>query len=192
MADSSKPSKERQVKGSLLVDFVKMIRATPDLPWADHLPAEDLELVNQMILPASWYPLESFQRIGLAVFKLVAKENYDMLRAYGRSQADKLHQENPGMVSQGRPGDTLEKQRVIQQRFYSFDLTESEDVGPGHIIVHIYTNPEEVGVKMMIEINSGQVERLIELSGGTNIEVKLIEAVWEGADRSSLEVKWEE
>jgi len=192
MKDSSKPPEGRYVKGSLFLDFIKMIRGNPDLPWSDHLAPQDLDLIDQMILPASWYPMESFQRIGLAIFKLVVKENYELLRAYGRSLADKLHEENPGMVCEGRPSGTLEKHRTIQERQYSFEITRAEEVGPGHIIVHIYTTPEEVGVKMMIEINSGMVERLIELSGGRNIKVRLIEAVWEGADKSSLEVKWEE
>lgn len=192
MADSSKPPEERSVKGSLLIDFVKMIRGNPDLPWSEHMLPEDMDLVNQMILPASWYPMESFQRIGIAIFKLVAKEDYGLLRFYGRSMADKFNEELPGLVCEGRPADTLNKQGLIQQRLYSFDVAQTEDVGPCHMIVHIYTTPEEVAAKQMIEINSGLVERLLELSGATNIRVKLVEAVWEGAEKSSLEVKWEE
>lgn len=192
MADSSKPLEGRYVKGSLLLDFANMIETSPGLPWSDHLLPEDLELIGQMILPASWYPVESFQRIGLAAFVLLAKENYAIIRAYGRSLADKLNEEYPGMVCKGRASGTIEKHRAIQERLYSFEITRAEQIGPGHIAVHIYTTPEEVGVRPMMEINSGTVERLIELSGGRNIEVKVTEAVWEGADRSTLEVKWEE
>jgi len=54
MPESSKPQAGRWVKGSVLVDYVMLMRANPDLPWAENLSAEDLAQLKQMILPASW------------------------------------------------------------------------------------------------------------------------------------------
>jgi len=97
-----------------------MIRASPQLPWADHLKPEDLELINQFILPASWYPMEAFQRIGMAAFKLVAKENFAILRAYGSFLADRMKAENPGLVQAGRPAETIKCYQAIHERLCSF------------------------------------------------------------------------
>ena len=66
MPYATKPSEGRYVKGGLIIDYVKMIRAIPQLPWAEHLTPEELEQVQQLILAASWYPLELFQQIGRA------------------------------------------------------------------------------------------------------------------------------
>jgi hypothetical protein len=192
MTDPKKPPEGRYVKGSLMLDYVKTIKANPDLPWSDHLLPEDVELIKQYILPASWYPMEQYQRIGLAVFKLLVKENYEFLYAYGRSVADKMNADNPGLVVEGRARDTLVKYRAIQDRGYSFKAVETDDVGPGHIIVHILSAPEEKAAKLLIEIVSGTIGRLIELSGGKNVKIKLTESVWEGADQDSLEITWEE
>jgi len=188
MPESSKPSQGRRVKGSLIVDYVKMVRANSQLPWAEHLRPEDLELLKQMILPASWYPIQVLQRIGMAAFKLVAKENYAIIRAFGRAVADRANAENPG-----RARDTLRKYREFQNRLYSFKAAETEDLSPRHLLIHILSVPgEEAEVKLIVEISSGTVERLIELSGARNIRIKLTEAVWQGAGRNTLDVTWEE
>jgi len=192
MPESTKPKEGRYIKGILLVDYVKMIRGNPDQPWSDYLSAEDLEQVSQLILPASWYPLEFFQRVGAAVFKIIAKENYEVLRVFGRTMADKIHDENPGMVSHGRARDTLRKYRAVNERVYSFQPVETDDIGPGHLVFHTFSTPDEYGAKMIMEIVAGSIERLIALSGGRNINIRLIEAVWEGADQNSIEVTWEE
>ena len=187
-----KPKTGRYVKGILLVDYIKMIRANPDLPWSEHLSAEDLEQANQLILPGSWYPIEFFQRIGMAVFKVVAKGNYQLIHAYGRSLAEKMNAENPGMVSKGRPRDTLRKYRAIQDRLYSFKPVETEDLGPGHLVVKTFSKPDGPEAQVIMEIVAGTIERLIELAGGSNVKTKLLEAVWEGEDQNALEVKWDE
>ena len=46
--------KGRFVKGNVVLDYARMIRANPGLAWSKHLLAEDLEQIRQMILPASW------------------------------------------------------------------------------------------------------------------------------------------
>ena len=187
------PPRERSVKGSVILDYVKMIRANPHLPWSDHLQPGDLEVINQLILPASWYPLDLFQRVGLAVFKLVAKENYSLLRAYGRALADKMHAENPGLLVKGRPLDTLHKYRAIQDRLYSFKALDTEDISPQHMIVRIYSLslPEDIGIAVYIEQISGTMERLVELSGGGQVRVQLLESVLQGAKQKTLEITWE-
>jgi len=186
------PPRERSVKGSVILDYVKMIRANPHLPWSDHLQPGDLEVINQLILPAYWYPLDLFQRVGLAVFKLVAKENYSLLRAYGRALADKMHAENPGLVVKGRPRDTLNKYRAIQHRLYSFKGIDNEDISPQHMITKLYSLPEDIGTPVYIEQVCGTIERLIELSGGGQARVQLLESVSQGAKHNTLEITWEE
>jgi len=36
-------TKDREVKGSVIVDLANLINQLPDEPWADHLPPEDLQ-----------------------------------------------------------------------------------------------------------------------------------------------------
>ncbi|HUT55677.1 MAG TPA: hypothetical protein VM658_19965 [bacterium] len=181
----------RSVKGSVVIDYVRMVRATPDQPWDRYLLPEDMALIKQMVLPGSWYPIGFFQRIGLAVFKLVAKENNELLRAFGKSIADRLHADHPGMVSKDKPRNTLEKYIWIQKRFYNFDAFNTEDQGPGRLLVHIYSLPEEVGIPVYIIQISGMVERLIELSGHTFLGIKVTTANEPDRIISTMDVSWQ-
>jgi len=182
----------RYVKGSVVLDYAMMVRANPDLPWSDHLSADELDQVKQMILPGSWYPIQFFQRIGLAVFKLVAKESNPLLRAYGASLADRLNEDHPGMVTEGSPRDTLEKYVNIQRSFYSFDAFEIEEKAPTRLLVHIYSTPEEVEIPVYIEQICGMVERLLELSGRPDAEMKLTNSEDNGQVTSTMDVSWED
>jgi len=186
-----KLSKDRRVKGSVIIDYLKIIRANPDLPWAEHLTPSDLEQLDQMILPSSWYPIDLFERIGIAIFKLVSKDNYDIVHSFGRMVGERINTENPGLVVPDRPNDTLNKYLVIQDRLYSFKFIEKGDSSPGQTIVHIHSEPEDQGAPLLISSTSGTIERLIELSGARNIKFNLIESVAKGADKNSLEVTWE-
>ncbi|OGP57483.1 MAG: hypothetical protein A2V67_06605 [Deltaproteobacteria bacterium RBG_13_61_14] len=191
MPESSKPPAGRWVKGSALVDYVMLMRANPDLAWAENLLAEDLAQLKQMILPASWYPADLFQRLGVAVFKLVSKESYEVVRGFGRFLADRMNKENPGLVVPGRAQDTLSKYRVIQERLYSFKIIEIVESGPGRSRLRISTEPGDVAARLLAEVTAATAGRLVELSGGRNLEMKLLKAVWEGAKQTTLVASWE-
>jgi hypothetical protein len=182
----------RFVKGNVVLAYVKMIKANPGLPWSDHLLPADLALIEQMILPASWYPIEFFQRIGLAVFNLIAKGNDALLRAYGASLADQLDQDHPGMVTLGKPRSTLERYIQIQLRFYSFDAFEIEIKAPNRILVHIYSQADEVGIPVYVVQISGTVGKLIELSGTAPVIINTTDSTPEGQVKSTIDITWEE
>jgi len=191
MDGTAKPPAGRYVKGNVILDYVKMIRANPHLPWAEHLQTEDLEVVKQLVLPLSWYSLDQFQRLGVAVFKLIAKENYAVLRAYGRSLGDRMKADNPGMIARGGSRVTLARFSEIQKRLYSFSAQQIDDIGPGHIILHIYSTPADFGIPVYIEQLCGTIERLIELSGGRQVQIKFLESVLKGAKQNTLDITWE-
>ena len=191
MTTTEQASSARSVKGSVIIDYLKIIRANPDLPWSDHLLPGDLEQLGQMILPASWYPVDLFQRMGQAIFKLVSKENYQVVRSFGRALADRLNAENPSLVVPGKGLDTVKKYLAIQGRLYSFEVFKLGELDPGRMVIHIQTSPEDKEDRLLVEAVSGTILRLIELAGGKNAEIKILKASWKGDDRISLEIAWE-
>lgn len=46
-----------EVKGTLLVDYVKAIKGNKDREWDKWLEPEDWELIEGNVLPSQWYPL---------------------------------------------------------------------------------------------------------------------------------------
>jgi len=128
----------------------------------------------------------------MAIFKLVSKESYEVVHAFGRSLADRMNRVTPGMIVKGETMDTLNKFDAIQARQYSFKILEIEKAGPAKVIIHFYAEPGDRTLRLLVTTTFGTVERLVELSGGKNIQKKMISAMWEGADQTSMEVSWEE
>jgi len=182
----------RFVKGSVLVDYLKLMRSSPHLPWSDHLSPEELKQLGEMILPASWYSVDLFQRLGLAVFKLISKENYEVVRGYGRFLAEQMHAQNPGLVVKGRPLDTLNKYQVIQDRLFSFKVLEIKPQGPGRLSFLAHFLPEDVAIRLYMEVTAATIGRLIEFAEGRNLRARILEGMWQGANRNIMEVTWEE
>jgi hypothetical protein len=190
MLGSPKTPKGRFIKGSVLVDYVKLMHANPDLPWSEYLSPDDLAQLSQLLLPASWYPIELFDHLGLAVFRLVSKENWEVVKAYGRFLADKMNSESPGLVSRGRPADTLKKYRAILERLYSYPIVEFAEVGPGRARAEFKHQPEDVAVRQLLEVTTATIARLVELSEGREITVQV--DYQEGRDANALEITWQE
>ncbi len=65
---------DRRVRGVLFVDYVRMIRSNKQVDWGRYLSADDLRWLNARIDPDGWYPMESFERFGIAILHEVAKE----------------------------------------------------------------------------------------------------------------------
>ena len=64
-----------QVKGTLFVDYVRMLRAKKGVDWSRWLAPHDLEMLRTQIEPEAWYPMSTFERMGLAILAEVAQGN---------------------------------------------------------------------------------------------------------------------
>ena len=185
-----KPKEGRYVKGNVVIDYVKAIKANPDLPWSDYLLPEDMEITKQMILPGSWYPIDFFSRTGLAVFNLIAKGNKNLARMLGSSIADKIYTDHPAMISKGKPEETLSRYIQIQRSFYSFHAFDIEEYSNEQAIIKIYSKVDDPAVPEYIEQIFGVIERLIVLSEYSNTTLDVTESVSEDNLISCLNISW--
>jgi hypothetical protein len=72
------------VKGVLFLDYVRMIKSRRDVDWDKYLVPADREYLQGMVLPSQWYPLESYQRMGVAVLRELAGGKMEVVRLWGR------------------------------------------------------------------------------------------------------------
>src|SRR5690349_436248 len=94
---------ERRVKGTLFVDYVRMLRANKEADWSRYLQPGDLEFLSQRIDPSGWYPMESFERMGVAILAEVARGELELVREWGRAQTEWIGQSQPELLAQGDP-----------------------------------------------------------------------------------------
>ena len=131
-------TQDRRIKGSVVLDMVKVIRAFKDLPWGQYLKPEDFEIVKSMVIPTAWYPIETYQRMGLAVYKLVAKGSEDVVRTFGQAAMKELlaGPYRPFLVKND-PFEAVAKFFELRKSLFNFSRTAIEKTGAKSLRVNI-------------------------------------------------------
>jgi len=183
---------DKKVKGSVLMDQVRMIKANKDKDWNQYLKPQDWEVINGRILPSLWYPLEIFQRCGYAVFKLIAGGNLEAVRAYGRIRGKELFGDiYRAVILTQDPEKALERYNAITAQLYNFLNVKGEKVGDKHMRTTISYDPTDKTYEVHIYQVWGQIEQLIEMAGGKNVKVQLIAREWKGDPSTVFDITWE-
>ena len=107
-----------EVKGTWITDYVRMIRASKDKDWNQYLTPDDWDIINGKVLSSSWYPYESFLRIGKAVFREIARKNLEVSRAFGKMFADNIANVYKNIVIPGEPAASISKVYALQGTFF--------------------------------------------------------------------------
>jgi len=181
---------EKKVKGTIFSEYVRMIKANRELDWDEYLTDEEWKLVNEMILPSSWYPLESYKRMGLAVFKLMAKGDVKAAWNWGRLSVEGLTKVYKNLVSEGDPYEAVRRFTIIQGNLANFDIVElkKQEDRVLHVVFNVSFGGE--ADKAYAYHLGGMLERLAELNSSDPVKVDIIEKCWEGAPKTLFEIRW--
>jgi hypothetical protein len=180
----------RRVKGTLFVDYVRMLRARKDVDWSRYLLPQDLTHLVQRVVPEAWYPMDTFERMGLAILDVITND-MQVVRAWGRAQIDWLRAIHENLVAPGDPCDTLMRFRVLRSGFFDFsalDVPVLHD-GAADITVDYGMNPraEEAASWQTL----GFFERLLEVAGARNVTASFSSTSWTGDLLTTIALRWE-
>jgi hypothetical protein len=185
-------TKNWQVKGSLLLDYIRMIKANKDKPWHKYLTPEDMEIIEGRVLPSVWYPYETFRRCGLATFHELAGGKVEAVRAWGKISMEQLVKGlYSSVVTEKDPMKAIERFVSMRRQFFDFDARTHEKVGEKHIKVRLQTIPDREGIEAYTAQLTGGFEKLIELTGGKNPKIVLTKKQWAGDPVTELDISWE-
>ena len=184
---------DMKVKGNLIIDFVKVIRANKDLGWDQYLTPGDLELVNTMIIPAGWYPIEHYQRMGIALHQLIAKENEEVLRQFARALMQGL------FAGAYRPFLDKHDPFAAAQRFldlrvslFNFARGKLEKTGEKSLRINFFIgNLGDVGLDIFLRFAGYYFQLLIELNGGQNVKMDCRREIRENEKVLVYELAWD-
>lgn len=180
----------RNVKGVLFADYVRMIRSQKSTPWPDLLAKEDLPFLDATIDPDRWYPMEAFERLGNAILQHNAGGNMEAVRLWGRFIVDPLSESTPGLVARGNPVETLNRFRVLRSTYFDFEALTIPTLVDDHAHVHIQYGMGRVAEEAASWQALGFFERLLEVTGATNVLAGFVERSWAGNPRTVLELIW--
>lgn len=181
----------RHVKGSLFLDYVRMIKSLKGVDWSAYLTPDDLAYLDKRILTSQWYPMETFERMGVGILKEAARGNMDSVRLWGRMSVDALVTIYKVMVTDGDPADSLKKFSVLRANLFDYEVTEiiPRDDGGVRMKLNFRMGPpaEEAATQQMI----GSMERILELSGAKNVKSKIRAKAWRGDPDTLIDISWE-
>jgi hypothetical protein len=167
-----------------------MLRGHKQGDWSKHLSAEDLSFLVQRIQPDDWYPMESFERMGLAILAEIAHGDLETVRSFGRLSIDWLCQTEPHLLAPGDPRDTLMRFQVLRQGFFDYSALEISSVSDGEASIHVGYGMGARAEEAASWQTLGFFERLLEVAGGREVKAWFSTRTWAGDAATMIQLRW--
>jgi hypothetical protein len=180
----------RNVKGSLFVDYVRMLRAHKGVDWSPYLDVDDVQYLSMRIHPGHWYPMETFERMGVAILREVARDDLRLVEHFGRVSLDALCKQYDNLVAPGDPHESLVRFRMLRQSFFDFPAITIEDVYESSAVSAVSYGMGAVAEEAATHQTMGFFERLLERAGGKMVSVALTSRAWSGDSKTRIQLGW--
>jgi hypothetical protein len=181
----------RRVKGTVFVDYVRMLRGHKGVDWSTLLAPEDLSFLVQRVEADAWYPMESFERMGLAILAEIAQGNLETVRAFGRFSIDRLCHDEPRLLAPGDPLDTLMRFRVLRQGFFDYPALDVLSASDGEASIRVGYGMGARAEEAASWQTLGFFERLLEVAGAREVKAWFSTRVWTGEPSTTIELRWD-
>ena len=178
-----------RVKGTILLDFVKTIRADKKGSYDQYLTAKDREIISERILPSAWYPYETYMACFQGVAAVVGKNNSQTIRQWGRLYGEAIITGvYKGIVKEGAPLDSLKKYSSYYRNLFDFGEFEIVPASPREAVLAV--RGFDLQFEPQYHLIRGWIERSIELCGAREVKSDFVAKSWEGAPDTRLQLSW--
>jgi CheY-like chemotaxis protein len=181
----------RNVRGILFVDYVRTLRRyVPD--WRRALPPDVAAVVGAQVNVDAWYPMEVFERLGLAILEYVVRDQVDVIRLWGRETLKVVLSFFPELNAPGDPRESLMRFQNFFLSLFDFQTVSLEDLNDqeAHFRIGWGMSPraEEAATWQAV----GFFEEMVTASGGRNVRTKLHSRAWlEREPPTTFSLHWE-
>jgi hypothetical protein len=179
------------VKGTLFVDYVRMLRAKKGVDWARYLAPQDMLYLEERIVPDEWYPMVTFERMGVAILEEVADKNLGLVEQWGRFSVDWLCQIHPNLIAPADPRESLMRFQVLRQSFFDYPALTIREIMDGEATIAITYGMGARAEEAASHQTLGFFARLLELAGATDVRARFTSRSWDGAPTTLLSLVWE-
>lgn len=141
-----------KVKGTVIVDLIRMIRNAKDRDWSKYLNPDDMEMVNTRVIATNWYNGDFFWRVATAVATEIGQLKEDNVILFGRISARSYLNVYKDALVQGDPHKSLKKFIDRWVSFYDFEDAQFKKAelteGNGSLTITAYDYPDMPGKEM--------------------------------------------
>lgn len=155
------------------------------------LRVEDLALVQQHISPEVWYPMASFERLGLAILANFEGAGLDAVRLWGSYSAHQFVRDHAALLAESDPVETLMRLRVQRATLFDFPAFDISTLTDEHAVVTMGYGMGATAEEAACHQTLGFCESIVALAGGQNVRGALGELSWLGAPLTTLVLDWD-
>ena len=167
-----------------------MLRAYKGVDWLKYLAQSDLRYLTARIDPRDWYPMETFERMGVAIFFEIARNDLKLVKHFGRVELEALCKQHDNLVAPGDPNESLLRFRVLRQSFFDFPALEIQDVFEDAADAIVSYGMGAVAEEAATHQTVGFFERLLERAGGAPVRVTVASRSWAGDPQTRIHMQW--
>jgi len=167
-----------------------MVRRSKDVDWKNVLPACDLVYLRDRIEADAWYPMETFERIGVAILSHIEEATLDSVRLWGTFSAGQFAREHPELIARADPAETLMRLKVLRATMFdfpAFDIRLVEEHA-AHVMVNYQMGP--VAEEAACHQTMGFCEGVLSLAGMRDIRASFVERRWAGNTTTLILLGW--
>ncbi|MFZ5564119.1 MAG: hypothetical protein ACOZBW_08690 [Thermodesulfobacteriota bacterium] len=179
----------RQVKGSMFIMFAKAVRADKSGTLDQFLTDEDRAILAQRVLPANWYPFDTYKRCFAAVSTVVAKDSPATLIEWGRQYGETTMSSIYKTVLQKKDAlSAVEAYGKVLKNQFDFGGIEAKMVSENEMTIKtIDFDPDFVP---WYYVAQGWLERTIQLAIGKPVRSDITARSWDGAPATVFRMRW--
>jgi len=181
----------QHVKGAFFADYVRMLRSRSAVDHSAFLEPEDKGYLSEQIDPMEWYPMRTFERMGLAILEILAEGDLSRVRLFGRQSVRWVADAYPGLVVDNDPRETLMRVQVLRRTFFDFPAVEMPSISDGEARLEINFKLGRLAEKAAVHQTMGFFEGLLDRAGGQNVHAVLQHEAWEGSPATVILLAWE-
>ena len=178
------------MKGTLFVDYVRMLRGRKDTDWSRYLSPQDMVHLSERVVPSAWYPMETFERMGLAILDAIAQGDVETVRVFGRVSIDWLCKEYPTLLARDDPRDTVMRFQVLRQSFFDYGALEISSVSDGEAAIAVGYGMGNRAEEAASWQTIGFFERLLEVAGAKDVQAWFSKRAWAGDATTMIQLRW--
>lgn len=178
-----------RVKGTILIDSVKVIRSDPKKRFDRYLTASDKQIIGERILPSAWYPYETYKNCFAAVAAVIGNNNPQTIRQWGQLYGEAIISGvYKGLIREGAPIQSLEKYSTHIHNL--FDFGEIQTVPLAAQEVEMVMRGFDADFQPQYHMMRGWLERSVELCGARDLKSDFSMKSWDGAPETRLAMAW--
>jgi hypothetical protein len=167
-----------------------MLRAFKGVDWSAYLTRAEQLYLSTRIEPGQWYPMEAFERMGVAILREIARNDLTLVKHFGRVSLDALCKQYDNLVAPGDPKGSLHRFRLLRQGLFDFPALDLEDLFEDEAVALVSYEMGAVAEEAATHQTMGFFERLLERAGGAPARVSLSARSWAGDPKTRVHMKW--